>query len=76
MMVMPVVISALGTVRKDLEKKLRGLKNSGRIEIIQTTALLREGRMLRIPKDQRRLADIQTLVKNHQHTLVGKTCEA
>ena len=37
---MPIIISALGTVRKGLEKRLEELEIRGRIELIQTTALL------------------------------------
>ena len=36
--VIPVVISALGTVFKGLEKRLEELEIGGRIETIQTTA--------------------------------------
>ena len=39
--VVPIVIGALGTVPKGLEKSLSELEIKGRIETIQTTALLK-----------------------------------
>ena len=42
----PIVVGALGTVHKDLEKRLEKLEIRGRIETIQTTALLRLVRIL------------------------------
>ena len=39
--VMPIVISALGTVSKRLQKGLKKVEIGGQIEIIHTTALLR-----------------------------------
>ena len=47
MTVIPVVFSALGTVSKCLEEKLEQLKIRGRIDTIQTTALLKQTRILR-----------------------------
>ena len=44
--VVPVVISALGTVTKGLVQGLVDLKIIGRVEIIQTIALLRSARIL------------------------------
>ena len=43
----PIVIGAFGTVTKGLLKGLDDLKVGGRVETIQTTALLRTVRMLR-----------------------------
>ena len=43
----PVVISALGTVTERLIKGLEDLEITGRVETIQTTALLRSARILR-----------------------------
>ena len=43
----PIVIGALGTVIKGLVQGLDDLKISGRVETIQTTALLRSDRILR-----------------------------
>ena len=40
-MVIPVVVGALGTVSKGVEKKLGELKIRGRIKTVQTTALLK-----------------------------------
>ena len=37
----PIVVGALGTALKHLEKSLKELEIRGRIETIQTTALLR-----------------------------------
>ena len=45
--IVPIVIGALGTVTKGLLKGLEDLEVSGRVETIQTTALLRTARMLR-----------------------------
>ena len=39
--IIPIVIGAFGTVNKGLLKGLEDLKVSGRVETIQTTALLR-----------------------------------
>ena len=43
----PVVIGALGTITQGLLKGLEDLEVGGRIETIQTTALLRTARILR-----------------------------
>ena len=43
----PIVISALGTVTKGLLNGLEDLAVGGRVETIQTTALLRTARILR-----------------------------
>ena len=45
--VIPIVISALGTVTKGLVKGLEDLEIRGRVGTIQTTALLRSTRILR-----------------------------
>ena len=45
--VIPIVIGALGTIPKGLEKSLDELEIRGRIETIQTTALLRSAGILR-----------------------------
>ena len=45
--IMPIVISAFGTVTKGLLKGLEDLEIGGRVETIQTTALLRTIRILR-----------------------------
>ena len=45
--VIPVVIGAFGTVTKGLLKGLEELEVGGRVETIQTTALLRTARILR-----------------------------
>ena len=44
--IVPIVISAFGTITKGLLKGLEDLKVCGRVEIIQTTALLRTARIL------------------------------
>ena len=43
----PIVISAFGTVTKGLLKDLEDLEFGGRVETIQTTALLKTARILR-----------------------------
>ena len=45
--IVPIVIGALGTVSKGLLKGMEDLAVSGRVETIQTTALLRTSRILR-----------------------------
>ena len=45
--VIPIVVGTLGTVSKSLEDRLEELEISGRIETIQTTALLRSAGILR-----------------------------
>ena len=64
--IVPIVIGALGTITKALLKDLEDLEVGGRVEIIQTTALLRRARILR-------LEETQTPVRNHQLTLMWKT---
>ena len=45
--IIPIVIGAFGTVTKGLLKGLEDLEIGGRVETIQTTALLRTARILR-----------------------------
>ena len=45
--IIPIVIGAFGTVTKGLLKGLEDLEVGGRVETIQTTALLRTVRLLR-----------------------------
>ena len=45
--IIPNVISAFGTVTKGLLKGLKDMEVGGRVETIQTTALLRTARILR-----------------------------
>ena len=45
--IIPIVIGAFGTVTKELLKGLDDLEVGGRVETIQTTALLRTARILR-----------------------------
>ena len=45
--IVPIMIGALGTVTKGLLKGLEDLEIGGRVETIQTTALLRTSRVLR-----------------------------
>ena len=45
--IMPIVIRAFGTITKGLLKGLEDLEVRGRVDIIQTTALLRTARMPR-----------------------------
>ena len=47
MTIIPIVIDAFGTVTKGLLKDLDDLEDDGRVETIQTTALLRTARILR-----------------------------
>ena len=43
----PIVIGALGTITKGLLKDQEDLEVGGRVETVQTTALLRTARILR-----------------------------
>ena len=45
--IVPIVIGTLGTITKGLLKGLEDLEIGGRVETIQTTALLRTVRILR-----------------------------
>ena len=45
--ILPIVIGAFGTITKGLLKGLEDLEVGGRVETIQTTALLRTARILR-----------------------------
>ena len=45
--IVPIVIGVLGTITKGLLKSLEDLEVGGRVETIQTTALLRMARILR-----------------------------
>ena len=45
--VIPVVVVALGTVPKGFERRLKMFEIRGRIETIQTAALLRSAKILR-----------------------------
>ena len=45
--IIPIVIGALGTVIKGLVQELEDLKITGRVEVVQTTALLQSARILR-----------------------------
>ena len=45
--IIPIVIGTFGTVTKGLLKGLKDLEVGGRVETIQTTALLRTARILR-----------------------------
>ena len=58
-----IVIGAFGTVTKGLLKDQQDLEIGGRVETIQTTALLKIARILR--RDLRRLAATQSPVKDH-----------
>ena len=49
-----IVIGAFGTVTKGVLKRLEDLEVGGRVEIIQTTALLRTARILRRVLETRR----------------------
>ena len=71
MTIIPIVIGAFVTLTKGLQKGLEDLEVGGRVETIQTTALLRTARILRRgPGDLRKLAVTQTSVKNHRLLLM------
>ena len=52
-MVIPIVIDALGTIPKGLDRELEELETEGRIEMIQATVLLRSTRILRTVQESR-----------------------
>ena len=71
--VIPIVVGALGTVTKGLVKRPEDLEIRGRVETIQTIALLRSVYcIIKSPGDLRRLVVSQTSVKDPQITLMGK----
>ena len=54
MTIIPIVIGTFGTVTKGFPKGLEELEVGGRVETIQTTALLRMARILRRVLETRR----------------------
>ena len=69
--IIPIVISAFGTVTKGLVQGLEDLELTGRVETIQTTALLRSARILRrVPGNLRGLAVTKNPAKDPQLILV------
>ena len=69
--IMPMVTGAFGTVTKELSKGLGDLEFGGRVETIQTTALLKTGRILRRVLET--WGDFSNSGENHQLTLMWKT---
>ena len=61
--IIPIVIGAFDTITKGLRKGLEDLEVGGRVETIQTTALLKTQNNEKIPGDLRRFAVTQTPVK-------------
>ena len=68
--IIAIVIGAFGTVTKGLLKGLKDLEVGGRVETIQTTALLTMARILRRVLET--WGDLLSL-KIHQLTLIWKT---
>ena len=65
--VIPIVLCAHGTVTNGLTHGLEDLEISGRVETLQTTALLRSARILsRVLKNWWRPAVTQSPVRNHR----------
>ena len=75
--IIPTVIGAFSTETKGLFKGIKHLEVGGRVETIQTTALLRTARImwrvLETWRDLRRLAVTQTPEENYQLKLTWKT---
>ena len=72
--IVPIVIGALGTITKGLLKGLEDLEVGGRVETIQTTALLRTARILRrVLETWGDLLSLRPQGKNNQQTLMWKT---
>ena len=71
--IIPIVIGAFGTVTKGLQKGLEDLEVGRRLEIIQTTALLRTAKILRrVLETWGYLLSLRLQLKNHQLTLMWK----
>ena len=71
---MPIVIGALGTITTGLLKGLEDLEVGGRVETLQTTALLRTARTLkRVLETWGDLLSLKIQWKNYQLTLMWKT---
>ena len=71
--IVPIVIGAFGTVTEGLLKGLEDLEVSGRVETIQTTALLKTARLLRrVLETWGDLVSLKLQWKNHQLTLSAK----
>ena len=70
--IIPNVIGALGSVTEGLIKGLNDLEIRGRVDTIQTATEIGQNTE-NSPGDLRRLAVTQTLVKDHQLTLMWKT---
>ena len=72
MTIIPIVMGAFGTVTKGLLKGLEDLEVGGRMETIQTTNGIIENdqNTEKSPGDLRRLAVIQSSVKDHQLMLM------
>ena len=68
-----IVIVARGIITKRLVKGVEDMEIRGRVETIQTTALLRLARILRRVLETRDLAVTQIPVRIHQLTLEWKT---
>ena len=67
----PIVISALGRVPKELVEGLDDLKIRGRVEDHPKNKIIEIGQNIKeSPRDLKRLAVTQTPVENHQLTLV------
>ena len=74
--IIPIVIGTYGTVIKGLLKGLKDLEVRGRMETIQTTALLRTATVLkRVLETWGDLLSLQTPVKDHQLTLMWKNSQ-
>ena len=74
--IVPIVIGAFDTVTKGFLKGLEDLEVSGWVETIQTDSIAEDGQNTETsPGDLRRLAVIQTPVKNHQLILMWKTLD-
>ena len=71
MTIISIVIGDFGTVSKGLLKGLEDLEVGGRVETIETTALLKMARINeKSTGDLRRLIVTQSPVKDHQLTLM------
>ena len=72
--IIPILIGGFSTVTKGLLKGLEDLEVGGRVETIQTTALLRTARILRrVLGTWGDLLSLQSPLEDHQLALMWKT---
>ena len=66
----PIVIGALGTISQRFIQRKKDLEIRGRVETLQTSIIKIGQNTKKSPGDLEELMVTQTLVKNHQLTMV------